>query len=231
MSNGYKLIIFDWDGTLCDSSAAIIEAYQQASKTILNAIPNEKDIVGVIGLSFEAATQTIFSQISQDEITKLKREFELILEGEVLQKIILFSGVMEALDHLKNQGHTLAISTNRDKKSLERDLKAIQISHFFKTYKCMDELCMKPHPDMLLDIIKSLNFEKEKALFIGDSKNDMELSQNAAVKMLLISKKEDPDAIRSLYPNILGVLPCASKLPLWLSDNKEVFFEGALSDG
>lgn len=231
MNNGFGLIIFDWDGTLCDSSAAIAEAYQQASKTILNAIPNEKDIVSTIGLSFEAATQTIFSQISQDEITKLKREFELILEGEALQKIILFSGVMEALAYLKNQGHTLAISTNRDKKSLERDLTAIQISHFFETYKCMDELCMKPHPDMLLDIIKSLNFEKEKALFIGDSKNDMELSQNAAVKMLLISKQEDFDAIRSLYPNILGVLSCASKLPLWLSDNKEVFFEGALSDG
>ena len=68
--NAVELIIFDWDGTLCDSLASIVAAFQLSAADIGFEILKRSEISQIVGLSLSEAIQILYPDAKTDEIQR-----------------------------------------------------------------------------------------------------------------------------------------------------------------
>lgn len=185
--NNYKLIVFDWDGTLYDSAAHIVQCMQQTARDFKFDVPAEKQLRHVIGLSFEVAATQLFPEMKGDDITRFATRFrQLIYSGESI-KPALFSGVKEVLEALTNAKYGLAIATGKARQGLDRELDEFGLNRYFLTTRCACETQSKPHPQMLLEIMEECGVTPNETLMIGDTVYDLELAANAKVDAVAVS--------------------------------------------
>ncbi|MDR1139334.1 MAG: HAD-IIIA family hydrolase [Rickettsiales bacterium] len=175
----YKLLIFDWDGTLVDSEDLLVESIK---KTAINfdCIISEVEINKYIGLSLKTIHQQLFSTIKYPIFCKVFYQHY----NEDRLGAYFFTGAIATMNHLKEQGFTLAIATNKSRAKLEMVLDKAKIQHLFAATQCPDDGFPKPNPKMLITLLDELNYEHEDALVIGDTIFDMQFAQNAKVAAL-----------------------------------------------
>ena len=73
MQNNYDLIVFDWDGTLANSTQLIVDSICQGSQDVGLPVPSQEAASGIIGLGFREACYALFGQISDDVLAKIGR--------------------------------------------------------------------------------------------------------------------------------------------------------------
>jgi len=124
----YKLVIFDWDGTVMDSVSKIVNCIRQSALSLNITPPSDDAIKNIIGLSLERAIDVLFpEQIEQHNA---------LVEGYKHQYRIdttptpVFDGVASVLNALKEQGIILAVATGKGRDGLERLLDQSQLRHF-----------------------------------------------------------------------------------------------------
>src|SRR5688500_20141049 len=94
--------------------------------------------------------------------------------------MLLFDGMRELLHDLSKK-HVLAIATGKSRRGLDRDLEFHQLKPLFAASRCADETNPKPHPAMLVEIMKELGVQNDTSLMIGDTSHDLEMARAAAV--------------------------------------------------
>ncbi|MCK5895410.1 MAG: HAD hydrolase-like protein, partial [Cocleimonas sp.] len=110
MNKKYQLIIFDWDGTLMDSTAQIVNCMQLAINTMKASSRSDADIINIIGLGLEEAIYSLYPQAHRAFITKtaeIYRDYYLFKDKTPSP---LFNGVVDMLDELRKDGYDLAIA-------------------------------------------------------------------------------------------------------------------------
>jgi phosphoglycolate phosphatase len=176
----YRLIVFDWDGTLVDSTATIATSIQWACRDLGYPEPDDRAARYVIGLGLGDAIRHVAPALAEADFRLLSERYRhhyLAREPE----IPLFAGVVEMLDELRDAGCLLGIATGKTRKGLDRALTATGLTAHFQATRCADEGAPKPRPDMLLHLMSSLEVEPEETLMIGDTTHDIELARNAGV--------------------------------------------------
>ena len=121
MSN-YKLLIFDWDGTLMDSAARIVSSMQNAATELQLPIPDEQSIRNIIGLSLGIAIDQIVPNISAADNKRLCAGYSDHYREFDQTPTPLYKGVEESMFRLKDKGYTLAVATGKSRKGLDRVL-------------------------------------------------------------------------------------------------------------
>jgi phosphoglycolate phosphatase len=176
----YKLIIFDWDGTLMDSIPKIVNCFKQAA--LRSGIPEPKtnEVTAVIGLSLEVAIATLFSEY-RALWPELIDGYQACYKEQDNLNPVVFSGTLGLLEELRDHGLLLAIATGKSRKGLDRVLNCSGLSHFFITSRTADEASSKPAPDMLEQILKELGITTNSALMVGDSLLDMQMAKCANI--------------------------------------------------
>jgi phosphoglycolate phosphatase len=178
----YSLLVFDWDGTLVNSNDLIVEAVQKTALDLGHAVPAEVEIRKHIGLILETIQQQLFPKINYDVFCEV---FHRYFNEEKLAAHF-FTGTIETLTYLKEQGFTLAIATNRPRARLEMALNMANIKNLFAAARSPDDYFPKPHPDMLTTLLDELRHKPKDALMIGDTTFDMQFAQNAKVDALAV---------------------------------------------
>jgi len=184
----YKVIIFDWDGTLMDSIDKIVASLQAAAKDCQLACPNSAAIRNIVGLSLDSAMQQLFPQHSatqQAAMVEAYRHHYLALDR--LHPTPFYPGIVSWLKTLKTQGYLLAVATGKGRRGLDRLLDSWAVRDLFATTYCADETLSKPNPLMLNRILEDLNLQPEQALMVGDSSYDLEMANNANMDCLGVS--------------------------------------------
>jgi len=201
-----KLVIFDMDGTLVNSSL-----------TIANAINYVRQNLG-----FEPMRQEyILKRVNDHTLNPAQtfyhtRKFEPHHEqwfSEYYTKnheneLVLYDGIKELLEELKANGHKLAVATNAYRGSTIESLTHLGIHDYFDALACYDDVPQgKPHPDMLYKILDELEHSKEKSLFIGDGPRDEMASKRAEIPYIMVDWgfTEHVDAVRSVN-DLKGIL-------------------------
>ena len=182
----FRLVVFDWDGTLSDSTSIIAEAIQSACRDMGESIPSDAAARFVIGLGLSDAIKTVAPGLPahrHSELADHYRRHYLSREGE----IPLFEGARELLDELHGGGYLLAVATGKSRIGLDRALAYHGLAARFHATRCADEGYPKPHPDMLLHLMRRLEVDTSRTLMIGDTTHDMELARNAGTKALAVS--------------------------------------------
>lgn len=177
----YKLIVFDWDGTLIDSIARIVSSMQNAASICGLARSSDNDTKAIIGLSLSKAIRVLYPEISlnleQQLIDEYKRQYREIN----ITPSPLFEGAHPLLTHLKKQNRSLAVATGKAREGLVKVWKETNMADFFNSSICSDEAASKPNPDMLIRLLEEFNLEPEQALMVGDSIHDLKMAANASV--------------------------------------------------
>lgn len=213
--NNYELLIFDWDGTLMDSTALIALALQQACRDLGLDVPDDTAAKFVIGLGLADTMRHIAPRLDAEGQRLLAERFRVhYLAGE--QEIPLYAGVPEMLEDLAARGRRLGIATGKARRGLDRVLETTGLARHFEITRCADEGFSKPHPGMLLHIFDAAGVAPAKALMIGDTTHDLELAANAGCDALAVCYGAHPEpALRSKAAR--DYLPSVKALHQWLT--------------
>jgi len=213
----YSLIVFDWDGTLIDSAAAIATCIQEAAREMNLPVPDRDRASHVIGLGLEDSLRHAVPTLAPDgyaAFVECYRRHFMSCEDSMQ----LFPGVHELLLDLRGRGHRLAVATGKSRRGLDRALEAVALVQHFDATRCGDETQPKPHPAMLLELLQELSIEPQRSLMIGDTSHDLEMARNAGVPAIGVCSGAHPaHSLRALAP--LACLQSVSELGPWLAKN------------
>lgn len=176
--NRFDLIVFDWDGTLMDSTATITRCIQASAKDLGLPVPSDKAASHVIGLGLLEAMQAVLPGVDAKYYTRMaeRYRYHYLMKD---QGLTLFSGVREMLTDLSQQGYSLAIATGKSRVGLKRALEEANLTDFFDATRCADETFSKPHPAMLHELTQELGHDVNRTVMIGDTTHDLQMAVNA----------------------------------------------------
>lgn len=210
-----ELVIFDWDGTLMDSTAKICNAMQATAKVMNLPVPTRAAVEQLIGLSLSGAFENLFGNLKfqeQEALTEAYRHQYLVVDSTPTP---LFQEARAALEYLKESGYTLGVATGKNRKGLDRVLAETELGHFFAATRCADEAQSKPHPEMVLSLADELKVEPSRALVVGDTSFDMEMAHRGGMQRIGVSF--GAHAVEQLHPfEPITVLDCLSELRRYL---------------
>ncbi len=184
----YKLLIFDWDGTIMDSVARIVNCLRISSEQILGEEKRtDHELKDVIGLGLREAIQQLHPKATDKQIEKMSSIYRHQYMEVNKTSSILFDGADTILENLEKQGYWLAVATGKGRQGLDQVLEATGLGPRFHTTRCASETFSKPHPLMLEEILQQLGLNVNDALMIGDTEYDMEMAKNAHMDRLGVS--------------------------------------------
>ena len=213
----FDLIVFDWDGTLMDSTAMIVQAIQAAARDLGLPVPTDMAAAHVIGLGLAEALQMVFPDLDTKwypRIVERYRHHFLLREYE----LPLFPGVREMLENLKQEDYFLAVATGKSRVGLNRALESVGLQKLFDVTRCADETFSKPHPAMLWEITKTLGQDMQRTVMIGDTTHDLQMAENAGAAAIAVEYgAHDSNDLLALNP--LFSAKTVPELHRWLNQH------------
>lgn len=178
----YRLVVFDWDGTLTDSVAQISAAIRLAIERAGLPPRGDDAIREVIGLGMSAGIAHLYPQAPGAARLALARvQADADVRSHVEQAAPLFPGVPDLLEGLARQGTLLAIATGKSRAGLERDLGAGGVAAYFAATRSADDGPGKPAPRPLLDLLHETGTQPGEAVVVGDTLYDLQMARAAGV--------------------------------------------------
>jgi len=213
----YRLIVFDWDGTLIDSAAVIVESIQQAARDLRLPVPARETASHVIGLGLQDSLRTAVPTLPEARYREFAEAYGRHFRARQ-DAMALFPGAREMLQDLQAAGYRLAVATGKSRRGLEHALAATDLRPYFGATRCADETQPKPHPAMLLELMAQLAAPPQQALMIGDTSHDLDMARSAGVDAVAVCYGAHPEAaLRALAPR--GCVSSVEELRAWLASN------------
>ncbi|WP_017475818.1 HAD-IA family hydrolase [Pseudomonas sp. PAMC 26793] len=212
----YKLLIFDWDGTLCNSIGRIVESMHAASTRAGYALCDDLAVKGIIGLGLPEAIRTLYPEIGDDELIAFRQHYADHYMALDAQPSPLFEGVAQAMEAFRADGYHLAVATGKARRGLDRVLKAHGWEAYFDATRAADETASKPHPLMLEQILAQCGVSPRQALMVGDASFDLMMARNAGMDSVAVSYgAQSAEALQAYEPRL--TIDRFSELQAWLS--------------
>ncbi|HEU4851833.1 MAG TPA: HAD-IIIA family hydrolase [Telluria sp.] len=213
----YDLIVFDWDGTLMDSTGAIVKCIQAAARDLGLPIPHESAAAHVIGLSLYEAMEMALPGIDPAMYPRVVERYRVHYLSRD-HELTLFAGVEDMLRELASKGYFLAVATGKSRVGLNRALNAVGLLSLFHATRCADETFSKPHPAMLQELTRELGQDLRRTVMIGDTTHDLMMANNAGAHGIAVQYGAHPvDQLHACNP----VYSAASvqELHQWLAEH------------
>lgn len=182
----YELIVFDWDGTLMDSTGHIVNCMQQAIKQLLMPPLDDSVISHIIGLGLKEAALELYPDANDSVIEQLASTYKQVWLNSSFDPI-LFDNAFSLIQQLSAQEIFLGVATGKSRRGLDKVLTSTALSDFFHATRCADECHSKPHPQMLEQLIDYCGVDPKATLMIGDTEYDLQMAYNAGADSLGVS--------------------------------------------
>lgn len=183
----YKLLIFDWDGTLVDSIGRIVESMHCAADVCGLQRRGDAQVKGIIGLGLPEAIRSLHPELVApacvERFRRCYSDHYLALEAE---PSALFPGVAQSLQAFRAAGYALAVATGKSRHGLHRVLQGRGWLDYFDITRCADETASKPDPLMLEEILAHCGVSAQEALMVGDSAFDLQMAQRAGMDSVAV---------------------------------------------
>lgn len=179
-----KAVLFDFDGTLIDTSELIFRSFEYALDTVLGKQIPREELLWTFGRPLALIMETLGGEHAE-ELLQAFRHYSIAHETE----ITLFPDVRETLEYLKAHGVKTAIVTSRVRESAMRDLEILQLDPaLFDAILTPESTTMhKPHPEPAQKALELLGTAPEEAIMIGDSMHDIHCGKDAGCKTAYVA--------------------------------------------
>jgi phosphoglycolate phosphatase len=210
---GARLVVFDLDGTLVDSSRDLATATNAALAAVAPGVP-PLSLAVVRSFVGEGAGVLIARSLAQAGIQKTAEEvLPTFLDRYrrcLLETTRLYPGVLETLDRLG--GRTLAVLTNKPGDMSRAILAGLGVAgRFARIYGGGDFPGRKPDPAGLLLLLDDLGVRPEEAVLVGDSAVDVQTGRAAGVPTVGVTYGLNPESLREAPPDV--TIPDIRDLP------------------
>lgn len=183
MPKQFDLIVWDWDGTLADSTGMITHAILKAAEQVGLPAISTRAASNIIGLGLRESIHALYGDIPAEQAQALASQYSAnYYAGE--HEIPLFEGAVETITALNKQGFKLAVATGKGRRGLNSALEHCGLGNFFHATRTVDECFSKPHPQMLDELMDHFVVMPERTLMIGDTSYDLHMAQNAGVSAI-----------------------------------------------
>ena len=219
-AGGYDLVVFDWDGTILDTTAAISLSIQRAAEKMGLPVPSTQRANAVIGLGWREAIQIVAPTCPVEEyrtFSSFYAQSYLALEEEVH----LFPGIEALIRALAGAGVSLAVATGKSCRGLARALEKTGLAECFCATRTADVCASKPNPEMLEEIGIETCIAPERTIMVGDTTHDLLMARaygcrgigvtyGAMTRSMLL--EASPAAVCANVPELAHVLGAESLL-------------------
>lgn len=217
------LAIFDLDGTLVDSPAAIVAAFTAAFGAMGVPAPAAAAIRATIGLPLQKAFGDLLGVPADDARAALGVEqYQVAYRELVLPQAatLVFPGVADGLAALRAEGFTLAVATSKFHASADALLTAAGLRDHFTLVVGADEVTRpKPDPEMGLLIARSLGVPAGRAVMVGDTTHDLLMAGAAGMRSIAVTygvhsrpelRSANPTWLADSFDDVLACLRAAA---------------------
>ena len=181
-----KVIIFDFDGTLCDTRSNIIIAFRATMEHLGLEMRDEETCGATIGLTLRDGFKSMYPDFDDAKIDNCVDTYRQIF-AERRKELMpdLFPGVKETLAELHKRGYRMTIATSRLTDSLMLFMRHHGIDHYFEYAVGSDSVTHhKPHPEPALKTLRELNIAPSEAIMVGDMPVDIAMAHNAGIRAI-----------------------------------------------
>ncbi len=203
MTKQYKLLVFDWDGTIIDSQAHIVHCMREGIKDAGLDAPSDEAIRHIIGLSLERAIEILMPKSNGLEVETIANNYRTHFFATGAESSDFYEGAEAILQSCFDKGFYMAVATGKSRRGLDMVLDAFDLDRLFHITRCADETASKPNPLMLEEILTDLDLSYQDALMIGDTTYDMNMANNAKMDSMAVTygvhSKEDLETTNPTY--------------------------------
>jgi len=213
----FDLIVFDWDGTLVDSTAHIAASIQNAFADNDLPVPDDDAARHVIGLGLADTFNYLSPNLTKAQHDGIvdRYKYHFLIADETIRA---FEHVSSGLRQLVSDEYLIAVATGKSRVGLDRALTKVDFGELFMATRCGDEGFPKPHPEMLHILMNDLGVSAERTLMVGDTTHDLQLAKNAGAQSVGVTYgAHTRDKLERLSP--LVCVENFSELLQWLSQN------------
>jgi phosphoglycolate phosphatase len=187
MNKKYKCIVFDWDGTLMNSEARIVDSIQCSARRLSLPVLSYDQSKEIIGLSIGKAVEALYPTIDKKMVAEMSIAYTQHFIHDSTISMEPFSGAKKLLSLIKRTGAKASIATGKSRKGLNKALSEVDFAEYFDMTITPVESESKPSPLMLKKILNNFSLEVEDALMVGDSVFDMQMALNIGMDSVAIS--------------------------------------------
>jgi len=212
-----KALIFDFDGLILDTETPEVLVWQAIYKEYGFELPVEEweKTVGGYGISKFDPAQNL-SLLTQERLDAAALQARYKLESDTLVHANpIMPGIMEMIHAAKQHGLKVAIGSSSPHSWVDAHTERLGIIHHFDHIICQDDVApgrTKPHPDIYLKTLETLQIDKHEAVVFEDSPNGVLASKRAGVFVVAV-----PNPLTAKM-NVQGDLTVSSLAELTLQD-------------
>lgn len=198
-----RLVVFDLDGTLIDSSRDLAAAVNVAlGRLAPDAPPLPLEVVrSFVGDGARVLIERSLAHAGAS--ARLEEILPLFLEcyrERLLETTCLYPGVRETLDRLG--GRALAVLTNKPGDLSRTILEGLGVAgRFVRIYGGGDLPVKKPDPAGLQRLMAESGVPAERAVMVGDSAIDVRTGRAAGVRTVGVAYGFDPESLAAEPPD------------------------------
>ncbi len=179
-----KLIVFDLDGTLINS----LEDLADSANWMLMQHGFPTHPVDAYRYFVGDGMRKLIERIlppeerNEKQIERCKAEFIAYYTIHMEDKTVVYPGMIELLKELKDRGLKIAVATNKVHIAVAPLMaKYFPGIRFDSMIGQREGIPVKPHPQIMYDILKETGCQPSEALHVGDTATDMQLAHSAGV--------------------------------------------------
>ncbi|SES73806.1 MULTISPECIES: HAD family hydrolase [Marinobacter] len=173
----YKVVIFDWDGTLVDSVEHIAGSLHQAAVELGFPAREREAYRDIIGLGMVEALEALYPGISREEMQAIREGYARYFFARKTMPQNVFDGMAEVVADLKLDSRLVAVATGKSRRGLDPALISSGLGPHFDVTRCADETRSKPDPRMLVEILEHFEVEPSDAVMVGDTRYDLDMAR------------------------------------------------------
>lgn len=178
-----ELVIFDMDGTICDSWNAMLYCYRETMKHFGRECKSDEEFYSC----FTGYLQENLSNMlgfREDEVHDAVRYFRKVYEERGHSKSKVFDGIVDEIIELHSRGYKIGLATMTLEKYAVNTMKEIGLYDYFDCIHGSLEDGSRSKSDMIDMCMNETGVGKENTLMVGDGFNDLEASKKSGVNFM-----------------------------------------------
>jgi len=191
-----RLIIFDLDGTLVDSSLDIMHALNHAVEPYSSRHFTVSETITLVGEGIPRLIEKITPGADEQTRAKVLERFTQHYVAHLLDHTRAYTGIPETLARLS--GYRKAVVSNKREFLSKKVLEGLGLSSYFDVVIGSDSVAAtKPSPVPLLKVLSELHLQPDDAVMVGDSNYDVDAGKAAGIRTIAVTYGYRPiEAIR-----------------------------------
>ncbi len=177
-----KGVIFDLDGTLLSTLPLVIHCFSEVYNRHLNMTLTPEEIIATFGPTARNLIRTFGSNLPEGQVQRAVSDYYECYRKNSAKKVLVFPGIPELLEKLRESGRRLAVVTGVERVLMEYTLKEFRLGEKFEITVAGDDVQRsKPDPEGLNLALNKMKVSSGESIFIGDSPADVLAGKAAKV--------------------------------------------------